>query len=90
VDMIAFHNAVQGTTMTVLYASDSVLVFRRGDRGIVAINKGGQSQSVQFNTWGLQNPGTYQDLLNHGEMKLSGDNFELLIPERTAQMWLAS
>jgi alpha-amylase len=90
VDMIAFHNAVQGTTMTILSASDSVLVFRRGDRGIVAINKGGQAQSVQFNTWGLQNPGTYQDLLNKYEMQLSGDSFELFIPERTAQMWLAS
>jgi alpha-amylase len=90
VDMIAFHNAVQGTTMTVLYASDSVLVFRRGDRGIVAINKGGQAQSVRFNTWGLQNPETYKDLLNHFEIQLSGDSFELFIPERTAQMWLAS
>jgi alpha-amylase len=88
--MISFHNAVQGTTMTILYVSDSVLVFRRGDRGIVAINKGTQEQSIEFNTWGLQNPGTYQDLLHKYKMNLSGNSFELFIPGRTAQMWLAS
>jgi alpha-amylase len=90
VDMINFHNAVQGTTMSILYVSDSVLVFRRGERGIVAINKGGQEQSIEFNTWGLQNPGAYQDLLHKHEMKLSGNSFELFIPGRTAQMWLAT
>ena len=36
--MIQFHNAVQGKPMAILYESDVVLVFRRGNLGLVAMN----------------------------------------------------
>lgn len=89
VAMIQFHNAVQGQTMQVLYETDTLLVFRRGEKGIVAINKSGSMQSAVFSTWGLKNPGRYRDLLHSYEMDLSGNQFSLLVPPRTAQMWLA-
>ena len=88
VNMIAFHNAVHGETMHILYENDVLLVFRRGHRGIVAINKSGFEQGPEFSTWGLQNPGRYRDLIHRHELMLSGDRFTLFLPPRTAQMWL--
>lgn len=87
--MIQFHNTVHGERMEILYESDVVLVFRRGNSGIVAINKGGVETWVEFNTWGLKNPGNYKDLIHKHEMKISGNRFTLYIPPRTAQMWLS-
>jgi alpha-amylase len=89
VAMIKFHNAVEGQPMAILYETDVLLVFRRGETGIVAINKSGSNQWADFNTWGLKNPGQYRDLIHQYEMTLSGNSFSLLIPPRTAQMWLA-
>ncbi|MEM9486175.1 MAG: alpha-amylase family glycosyl hydrolase, partial [Cyanobacteria bacterium P01_F01_bin.116] len=51
--MIQFHNAVHGEGMVMLYESDTLLIFRRGNKGIVAINKGGSNQWADFSTWGL-------------------------------------
>ena len=89
VAMIQFHNTVQGEAMVMLYESDELLIFRRGDRGIVAINKGGSERWVEFSTWGLKNPGTYRDLIHGHKMELSGDRFTLYVPPRSAQMWLS-
>ncbi|MDJ0650587.1 MAG: alpha-amylase family glycosyl hydrolase [Xenococcaceae cyanobacterium MO_188.B19] len=86
--MIEFHNAVHGQSMTILYETNTILIFRRGDSGIVAINKGGTEDWVKLSTWGLKNPGTYTDLIHEHHMQLSGENFTLYIPPRTAQMWL--
>lgn len=87
--MVRFHNAVHGAPMVVLAASDTLLVFRRGDRGIVAINKAGFGQWAEFSTWGLGNPGRYRDLIHGYDLQLSGDRFGLFVPPRAAQMWLA-
>lgn len=88
--MIHFHNAVHGEGMAMLYESDSLLIFRRGDKGIVAINKDGSNQWADFSTWGLKNPGKFKDLIHGHELELSGDRFTLFVPPRTAQMWLAA
>lgn len=87
--MVAFHNEVHGAPMSVLASSDTLFVFRRGDRGIVAINKAGFGQWAEFGTWGLGNPGRYRDLIHGHVMQMSGDRFGLYVPPRTAQMWLA-
>lgn len=87
--MIRFHNAVHGQPMAVLHESETMLVFRRGARGIVAINKAGFGQWAEFGTWGLGNPGAYRDLIHGHVMNLTGDRFGLFVPPRTAQMWLA-
>ena len=86
--MITFHNALHGESMVMLYESDILLVFRRGDRGIVAINKSDSDQRVDFNTWGLKNPGTYIDLIHNHRLTISENRLSLLIPSRSAQMWL--
>ena len=88
-NMIIFHNAVHGKQMTVLYESDLLLIFRRGDSGFVAINKGGDGISVPINTEDLKKPAGYQDLLSKEEIKISGSQLDLFIPARTPQMWLS-
>ena len=87
-NMIRFHNAVHGEPMAILYESHTVLIFRRGEKGIVAIHKGGTEDWLEFSTWGLKNPGNYTDLIHNHQMELSGDRFTLYVPPRTAQMWL--
>jgi len=88
VQMIRFHNAVHGEPMHILYETDVLLVFRRGDKGIVAINKSTSDHWATFSTWGLTNPGTYLDLIHQFKMTLTGNTFTLFVPPRTAQMWL--
>ncbi|MRR58308.1 MAG: alpha-amylase [Deltaproteobacteria bacterium] len=85
--MIRFHNAVHGMPQRPLFEHDSFLVFARGDRGIVAINKSGQWQHPCIWTWGLRN-GVYRCQIHGHEMQVSGECFSFAIPPRQAQMWL--
>lgn len=48
--MIQFHNRVHGETMRVVEANDDLLVFVRGDKGIVVINKSKRSKTATL-TW---------------------------------------
>ncbi len=87
--MLKFHNAVHGQKQYPLYDDDNVLVFRRGEKGIVAINKSGSGVNVPFWTYGSVNPGTYRDVVNNYTLKLDKEeSFNLFIPPRTVQMWL--
>ncbi|MBI5443373.1 MAG: alpha-amylase family protein, partial [Deltaproteobacteria bacterium] len=42
--MVAFHNAVHGSPQRPLFEADAFLVFARGDRGVVALNKSAEWQ----------------------------------------------
>ena len=46
--MIQFHNCVHGEAMRVVEASDDLLVFVRGDKGIVVINKSKRSKTASL------------------------------------------
>ena len=48
--MIQFHNRTHGETMRVVEANDDLLVFVRGDKGIVVINKSKRSKTANL-TW---------------------------------------
>lgn len=87
--MVRFHNAVHGEPMALLHVSDTLLVWRRGERGLVAVIKAGFGQWAEFGTWGLRNPGAFRDLVHGHELALSGERFRLFVPARAAQMWLA-
>jgi alpha-amylase len=87
VQMIHFHNAVHGTLQRSLFDHDGFIVFARGDRGIVAINKTNEWQSPTIWTWGLSQ-GRYRCQIHQHEMRIEGDTFSLDIPPRQAQMWL--
>jgi len=87
VRMIAFHNAVHGSPQRPLYESDGFIVFARGDRGIVAINKTAEWQHPRIWTYGLRH-GRYRCMMHHFDMRVGGEFFEFAIPPRQAQMWL--
>jgi alpha-amylase len=87
VAMVAFHNALHGATQRPLFEDDGFLVFARGDRGIVAINKTDRPQNPTFWTWGLQQ-GRYRCLLHRYDMQLHGDLFTMFIPPRQGHLWL--
>jgi alpha-amylase len=85
--MVRFHNFVHGMAERPLFEDDGYIVFARGDRGIVAINKTEQWQHPSIWTWGLRH-GAYQCQIHGHEMQVSGDTFVFAIPPRQAQMWL--
>lgn len=88
--MIKFHNTVIGEPMVILYEHDDFLVFRRGDKGIIAINKSNESMSADISLFALKNPAEFKELIHGHEMKLNGEeHFNLEIAPRSAQIWLA-
>ena len=87
--MIHFHNTLHGLKMFTLFESPQCIVFRRGDRGIVAINKSEDNLYIDFDTFGLLHNVRFVELLHDHSFELTEGLFELFIPSRTAQMWLA-
>lgn len=89
--MVRFHNAVQGSDQQVLSAGDCHLIFRRGNRGIVAINKCGNSVSVPV---GMSNSvlwwnTDYRDVLDGTSVvRISSSTYTFNLPPRRARMWL--
>ncbi len=46
---ISFHNQMHGLPMKIIEASDDILVFSRGEKGVVVINKSQRVQQVELN-----------------------------------------
>lgn len=87
VQMIRFHNAVQGSGQYPLHEGDGCIVFARGDRGIVAINKTADWNEVEIPTWGLR-WGMFRCQIHQHRMHVEGERFRFSIPPRQAQLWL--
>ena len=87
VQMIGFHNAVQGMPQRSLWEDDGFFVFARGDKGIVAINKTDHWVSPTISTYGLC-WGPYRCQIHQHQMQVEGDWFQFSIPPRQAQLWL--
>ena len=87
VGALAFHNAVQGAPQRPLFEDDGFLVFARGDRGLVALNKTSQWQHPRVWTGGLRH-GRYRCQLHQHDMEVGGEVFGFAIPPREAQLWL--
>lgn len=85
--MLRFHNAVHGLPQRALFEDDGFIVFARGDRGVVAINKTAQWQDASIWTWGLRQ-GDYRCQIHGYVMAVNGGHCPLAIPPREAQMWL--
>jgi alpha-amylase len=85
--MISFHNAVHGLPQRALFEDDGFVVFARGDRGMVAINKTDVWRHPTVWTCGLRQ-GVYRCQIHGHEMAVGGDYFTFAIPPREAQLWL--
>jgi alpha-amylase len=88
--MVGFHNANRAEDMQVLAAGACHLLFRRGQRGIVGINKCGEpiELSVNIAGSGLRPLRSYRELLAGGSITLDGSVQAFVLPARSARMWL--
>ena len=90
INMLKFHNSMQGKSMTVLHSDQCTLVFKRGKEGVVGINKCGDAKSVTVDTyqhefnWNV----SYKDTLTGDTTVVSSRNHTFNIPARTARMWM--
>ena len=88
--MVGFHNANAGRDMQVLSSGNCHIVFRRGDLGIVGINKCGGVINASVNmsasvTWWNT---SYADVLGSGSVvRVTSSNYTFSLPARTARMW---
>lgn len=87
VQMIRFHNAVQGQDQRSLWESNGCIAFARGDKGIVAINKSSDWAHLEIPTWGLR-WGDFRCQIHQHVMRVEGDWFRFAVPPRQTQMWL--
>lgn len=87
VQMVGFHNAVHGLPQRTLWEDDDCLVFVRGDRGLVAINKGRHWSSPFLDASSLRR-GTYRCQIHQHRMTILDEHLHLALPPRQAQMWL--
>ncbi len=88
--MIGFHNAMQGSDMQVLSNGTCHLIFRRGNQGIVGINKCGSAVNASVNMngsvlwWNVN----YTDVLSSGSVvNIQNGNYTFSLPARSARMW---
>lgn len=88
--MIGFHNAMQGRDMQVLSHGACHLLFRRGDLGIVGINKCGSTvnATVDMNNSVLRWYVNYTDVLGSGSVvNIGSASYTFALPARQARMW---
>ncbi len=85
--MLRFHNALLGAAGRCLFEDDGFLVLARGELGICAINKTGYPVTPTLRYHSMRH-GDYTCQLHGHRMTLNQDPFPLLIPARTAQLWL--
>jgi alpha-amylase len=84
---LGFHNRVLGMVQESLLEADGYWVFRRGDQGIVAINKTAQEQLVVVQTEQLSS-GTWTQIHTGQVLEWHQGSLVLVLPARTAQGWL--
>ncbi len=89
-NMIRFHNAVQGSDQAVLSSSNCHILFRRGNQGIVGINKCGNTVSTNINMnnsvlwWNVD----YKGVLSTDTVRITNGSYTFNLPARSARMWL--
>ncbi|GAA5216835.1 alpha-amylase family protein [Corallincola platygyrae] len=89
--MLRFHNGVQGTGMRILSHNECHILFSRGDKGVVGINKcsGGQDAWADASSAGLWWYTSYRDTLDGGNVETISSNWhKFYLPPRSARMWL--
>jgi alpha-amylase len=87
--MIGFRNALRGQDMQVLSAGACHLLFRRGLRGIVGINKCAEpvTATIDVERGGLPRFQRYRELLAGGSLSIESGPQPVVLPPRAARMW---
>ncbi|OEE79265.1 alpha-amylase family protein [Vibrio genomosp. F6] len=84
-NMIGFHNQVHGEKMSVIEANDDMIVFSRGKKGLVVINKSVRSQSLLV-PWGAD----VTDLMTSKTLENIGGKLSFDIPAKSCMMLVNS
>lgn len=88
-NMLRFHNAMQGQSMTMLHSDTCSLLFKRGKVGVVGINKCGESRNVTVDTyqhefnWYMP----YTDTLSGAQTTVDSRYHTFELPARSARMY---
>lgn len=82
---IEFHNYVHGEEMKVIEASDDLLVFSRGTKGIVIINKSKRAQTLELNS-----ERSWMDVLSKQHYPLSKQRVKLTVSGVSSLMLVAN
>lgn len=88
-NMLSFHNAMQGKSMTMISSDQCTLLFKRGKEGVVGINKCGETRGVTVDTyqhefnWNVQ----YKDVLSSATETISSRYHTFNLPPRSARMF---
>jgi alpha-amylase len=87
--MLGFHNALAGEPMRMVSQSNCHLLFRRGDRALVGINKCGEARTlaVDIEAHPLRAPGRFRDALSDHVLALTGGTLSVDLPPRSARLW---
>lgn len=85
--MVRFHNEVHGCGQRTLWEDDGCLVFARGDKGLVAINKTSDWAHPTLETAGLRR-GRYHCQIHQHDLHIHDERLRIGVPPRQAQMWL--
>ena len=87
--MLAFHNALAGEPMRMVSQSQCHLLFRRGDRALVGINKCGEPRTlaVDLSAHPLRAPARFRDALSTHTLAVNGETLSVELPPRAARLW---
>ena len=88
--MLGFHNALAGEPMAMVSSSACHLLFRRGDRALVGINKCGEPRSLEVDIGQhlLRAPARFRDALSDHVLAVDGGPLDVELPPRSARLWL--
>jgi len=89
--MIKFNNRMQGKWMEMLHSDDCVLLWRRREDGIAAINKCDIDKEIQIGTrdkfkWYVM---CHEVFTDDDRLRITGEYYRFLIPKRDARKWYA-
>ena len=79
--MIKFHNYVHGESMNTIIANKDILVFARGEKGIVIINKSDSEAEVSFE-WHNE----MHDVVSGSNYELESDTLSLVVSNKSYAM----
>jgi len=88
--MLHFHNQTLGEDQYQLASAPCFLMFRRGAKGVVGINKCGSAVDIEINanfdklSWYT----TYRDVLSGAQIRIDRRDYRITIPARSARLWL--
>ncbi|MCE3001874.1 MAG: alpha-amylase family protein [Xanthomonadaceae bacterium] len=87
--MIGFRNAMRRQDMQVLSAGPCHLLFRRGLRGLVGINKCAEpvQAAIEVEAAGLPRFQRFRELLAGGSLMIESGPQTITLPPRAARMW---